>query len=55
MLKKPTKPNVQEIKEIVGRYSEKNGTGVIVVSFSQHLDASYDLSGNLFFLKDQRK
>lgn len=45
MLKKSNKPNVQEITEIVGRYSEKSGPGVLVVKFSQYPDASYDLSG----------
>ena len=44
MSKKEKTPNVQEITEIIGRYSEKSGPGVLVVSFSQYPDASYDLS-----------
>ena len=45
MSKKPNKPNVQEIPEIVGRYGESEGSGVLFVTFAQHQDASYDLSG----------
>ena len=47
MYKKSNEPSCQEIKEIVGKYVEKDGPGVLFVSFAQHLhlDASYDLSG----------
>lgn len=38
----------QEIKDLVGKYSETGGRGsrAIVVTFTQEEDASYNLSGN---------
>lgn len=41
-------PNVQDIPEIVGRYLDTRGSGVLFVSFCQHQDASYDLSGKVY-------
>ena len=40
----------QEIKDLVGKYSEAGGRGsrVISVKFTQDEDASYNLSGNSF-------
>ena len=49
-MSKQRKPNVQEINEIVGKYAEKEGPGVLIVSFVRQPDASYDLAG--IILKD---
>ena len=43
----PKVKDEQEIQDLIGLYSEAGGTGskVILITFSQEEDASYNLSG----------
>ena len=41
-------PHIQDIPEICGKYSTNDGSGILIISFTQHPDASYDLSSTIY-------